>query len=297
MNDAPRAGTTWRHMVVLAGATLVLAVVVRSRFFLGNPRVRVWDAVSLQRLVTSLAALGVIEALQVLTCGVFGAWVVAYDRRRWPEKLRRAARIRRGAIAAVSAVGLVVVAFALARWRIPTVLELVLPLTGTLLGAYAAWWWSRGRRARRWLAVQAVALLIVFTAGGYWMATRAIEPRPLVPPRRPVTSAEKRSVMKKLADSEQGDAGDRKVVLTNDDVNILLNMGAALSKDGVRIVGRVGNANDGIIQLTIPLGRGEAPRFLNAETTWHGHIRQGKVVFHIRSLRIGSIEVPKFLLG
>ncbi len=298
MNDSPRARTTWRQRVVLAGATLILAIVVRSRFFLGDPRVRVWDAVSLERLVTSLAALGVIEALQFLTCGVFGAWVVAYDRRRWPEELHRAARMRRGATAAVSAVGLVVVAFALARWRIPTVLELVLPLTGTLLGAYTAWWWAGGRRARRWLGVQAVALVIAFTVGGYWIATRAIEPRPLVPPRRRVTSAEKRVVMKKLADSEQGDAGDRKVVLTNDDVNILLSMGSALSKDGARVVGRVGSANDGILQLTIPLGRSEAAsRFLNAETALHGYIRRGKVVFRIQSLRIGSIDVPKFLLG
>jgi len=173
--------------------------------------------------------------------------------------------------------------------------ELALPLLGVALGAWAGSAWSGGWPARRRFVLSLAALAVVAAVGVAWAAGQLLESKPLDFAPTPVTTAEKRRIYhllegknpKKLAEGRT-----ETLSLAPKDVNLLLAWGLSLTEADRKA--RV-EFDTGYATLSAS-ARVPGRRYLNVVSGAAVGVEQGRLDFDADALRIGRLDVPRFVL-
>jgi hypothetical protein len=177
--------------------------------------------------------------------------------------------------------------------------SLTLPLFACLFGTWIGTAWFRSRWARLLLLPKIVllVLLVVLCAGG--ILWQSLETKPMDFEAAPVTSAEKRRLVRLVRSKSPRSLGDRQthtLRLTEHDINVLLSWGLSLGSPDRK--GKVTLANNRASLSTCvgfkPGDRGT--RYLNIELDGNLEMRAESPKLDIYRCRLGSMKVPTWVL-
>ena len=259
----------------------------------------VWDMQDSRRLLAWLGGLvltGLCEFVVFIPVGLLAALAVP----RGPRPLRRlpinlVALLVAGAVA-VLATGIEVWPV----WHLGTVASLVVPLLGCLFGGWIGMAWRRGRKARLWLMPKIALLMLMILLGTGVLLWLSIEAEPLPFEAAPVTSAEKRELVRLIRSKsprslEQGRTHTLR--LTAHDVNVLLSWG--LSLGSAQRKAHVSFAPDaGSFAVSVGVSpSGGKPRYLNLRLAGNMRIERGRLRVHVDRCRLGRVTIPAWLIN
>jgi hypothetical protein len=177
--------------------------------------------------------------------------------------------------------------------------DLLPPLLGCLFGAWAGTVWRRGGQSRFWLVpkVALLTLLAVLGAGAVVRQSLAEAPLPFEAAR--VTSADKRRLVDLTCGKNPASLKEDQthtLRLTEHDVNVLLSWGLSLGPTGRKAMVRLDRDSASLLlSLPVPLGA-DRTRYLNLQTSGGATITNGTLRVHMDRCRIGSLEVPSWVL-
>lgn len=204
------------------------------------------------------------------------------------------------ALAAAS--GLTLVAYTLriigtGHWA--TIVGLIFPLFGGLLGTWAGTTWLRGWGAR-WRFLPKFALLALLVVLGLGVgASLVLERTPWSLESGGATALEKRRLVRLVRNRGSvslKEGQTHTLRLTEHDVNVLLSWG--LSLQGPRRQAMVHTDHDSIsfwMSVAVPLGQGRS-RYLNLGAAGGAAIKDGVLELRLHRCQIGSAEAPSWLL-
>jgi len=179
----------------------------------------------------------------------------------------------------------------------PGILGLLVPWTGCLLGTWAGMAWARGALARI-LFLPKLALLIALLAGcAGAVVYGAIERSPASIEMPKVTSADRRYLYDLFAGKNPLKVREGSTVtlgVTGHELNLLMAWGLAVENWAARAAVKV-EGNDGELVASLPL-RGHS-RFVNLVARGTFSVREGRIAVHPDRLRIGRVEIPRFVLA
>ena len=179
----------------------------------------------------------------------------------------------------------------------PGVLGLLVPWTGCLLGTWAGMAWTRGTLARI-LFLPKLALLIAVLAGcAGAVVYRAIESSPASIAMPKVTSADRRHLYDVFAGKNPLKVREGSTVtlsITAHELNLLMAWGLSVESWAAQAAVKF-EESTGEILTSLPF-RGRS-RFLNIVARGTFNVREGKLAVRAERLRLGRIEMPKFLLA
>ncbi len=295
-----RAGSFAFKLVVVVLSAAALAFLLHRRFFLTTTGVGIWNALDLRSLAVWLAMTALQFALEFAGFFLLGAITAVAWLRPSPDS-EDGKRLAKGTTTWITvslfAAAVSLGAVAAARQAVPATVELVLAACGTIAGTWCGWWWLGGWKSRGLLLTQFLIAGLLFVAVGYWSVERILDDQPLVPHSPKVTSAEKRRLYRLVRGSRVNDASDRRLELSQRDVNLLLNMGSELSKDGAKAAFAVNADRNATLAATVRLPlSGRERSYLNVATTLSGKIEQGVLQFQCRRLEVGRVAAPRFVL-
>ncbi len=178
-------------------------------------------------------------------------------------------------------------------------LGFVFPLLGCLLGTWTGTTWLRGWRARFCLLAKATALVLLALLGAGAFVRLLLEEKPLPFEVGPVTSAEKRRLVRllegKSPDSLQEDQ-THALRLTERDLNILLSWGFSFGPTGRKATVSLDHGSVSLLMSMATSLRAGRPRYLNLEATGGAGLEDGILRLHVDRCRTGSVQVPSWLL-
>jgi hypothetical protein len=179
----------------------------------------------------------------------------------------------------------------------PGVLALLVPWTGCLLGTWAGMAWARGTLARI-LFLPKLALLIAALAGcAKVVVYRAVESSPASIEMPKVTSADRRHLYDVFAGKNPLKIREGSTVtlsITEHELNLLMAWGVSLENWAARVAVKF-KGSTGEFLTSLPFRRGS--RFLNIVGRGTFNVREGQLVVRAERLRMGRIEIPRFLLA
>jgi hypothetical protein len=184
-------------------------------------------------------------------------------------------------------------------WSLVAAMGLTIPLLGCLFGAWMGTTWRRGRRARLWLVPKAALLLGLAALGAGVLLWLSLENGPLPFDAARVTSAEKRRLVhlirrKSPRSLEEGQT--HTLQLTPYDINLLFSWGLSLgSPERKAAVQLARDAASLSASVGVPLGRRRS-RYLNLTLAGGAGIEKGGLRLHVDRCRLGSLELPCWLL-
>jgi hypothetical protein len=280
---------------------IALAVYVMFLLYRGSGgragSVPLWNLDDLSRFpgwIGGLVLMNLLEFAYFVPLGFIAAMVVA----RKPGRGRRfLLGVLTAGVAGTLTVAICGIGTILARPQ-GTPADLVLPLLGSLLGAWAGMTWLRGWRARLWFLPK-VALLVslpVLCVGVLlWLS---LEARPLPLEAAQVTSEEKRrlvSLIRSRSPRSLEEGQTHTLNLTEHDIDVLLAWGLSIGWPGGKA--RVSLVDDSAafsMSAGIPLGKGT--RYLNLVMAGGVKIQDGVLAMNVERCTVGSVEAPHWLL-
>ncbi len=177
--------------------------------------------------------------------------------------------------------------------------ELLAPLLGCLFGAWAGTTWRQGGPARLWFIPKVALLALLAVLGAGVVVRQALAQAPLSFEAPGVTSADKRRLADLTCDKNPASLKENQshtLRLTEHDVNILLAWGLALGPKGRKAIVHLDHDSVSLLlSVLMPLGTGRV-RYLNLQTTGGARITGGTLLLHMDRCRIGSLEVPCWML-
>ena len=178
----------------------------------------------------------------------------------------------------------------------PGMLELLLPWTGCLIGAWAGMSFTRGRTARLLFVPKLALVVTLLTAAFAVVLYRTVDSSPLLLQTPVVTSAEKRRLYDLFAGKnplkiEEGTTVE--LSLSAQDINLLLAWGfSAQGTARSALVDLEGNGAQ--LQASMPiLGHS---RYLNVTAQGSFSVDAGRLALQADRLRIGHVAIPTLLL-
>ena len=182
------------------------------------------------------------------------------------------------------------------RFAAPGLLGLVMPWTGCLLGTWAGMAWARGTLARL-LFLPELALLAALLVGCGWAVYHfAVETAPASIEMPKVSSADRRHLYDLFAGKNPLKVREGATVtltITERELNLLLAWAQSVEDSARRARVKL-DGSQGEILASIPIwGR---LRYLNITARGSLGVREGSLSMQADRLRIGRVEVPKFLL-
>lgn len=185
-------------------------------------------------------------------------------------------------------------------WNAVAAAGLMIPLLGSLFGAWMGTTWRRGGRARLWLAPKAVVLAGLIALGTGVLLWLSLEENPLPFDAARVTSAQKRRLVhlirsKNPRSLEEGQTHTLR--LTDSDINVLLAWGLSLgSPERKAAVHLAREAASLSASVGVPLGNRKS-RYLNLTLAGGAGVEKGSLRLHVSRCRLGSLELPRWVLG
>ncbi|MCL5279571.1 MAG: hypothetical protein M1376_06660 [Planctomycetes bacterium] len=185
-------------------------------------------------------------------------------------------------------------------WSPVAAVGLMIPLLGCLFGVWMGTTWRRGGRARVWLVPKAALLLGLAALGAGVLLWLSLENKPLSFEAARVTSEEKRRLVhlirsKSPRSLEEGQT--HTLQLTPYDINVLLAWGLSLGsperKAAVQLAREAASLS---ASVGVPLGR-RGSRYLNLTLAGAAGIEKESLRLHVNRCRLGSLELPRWLLG
>jgi hypothetical protein len=285
----------WNWIAVLC--LLAYAALLGTAF--GEMPARLLGGASLLDLRSAAGALAVAKGLltwvglQVLRYAPLGGLAVL----ALPDREGRFGRLIRVALPA-TAIALVLAALALAAraaFSAPGPFELLLPAVGILFGVWAGLAWRRGWWSRLFFLPKLAALGVLVLLGGLGLAVSALEGEPAVPEAPPITSADRRHLVKLFdgRDPRKVPPGETRTVrLSAAELDQLVAWAAAVGlKTRTAVSLREGGVS-GRATVRVP-GTG---RWLNVTASTQVGIQKGRLSMGEPRLRIGRLTVPPILL-
>jgi hypothetical protein len=237
---------------------------------------------------------GVLELARFAPLGGLVVLCLLRREHRWPQALTAGgtALLLGGTLAAG------VKRYEIGAW--PGPIDLLLPVLGCALGAWAAFAWRLGVRRRLVLAVSGLALApLPALVALVWLAA---EGGPLPFAAEHVDSAAKRhlySLFRGKNPKEIPPGETRSLELTEHDVDLLLAWTLPLIAGEDRAKGRVEFSTSGAttveLSVRLPL-RGEGSPYLNVVAACRPELVAGRLRLHEPRLRLGRAELPPVLL-
>ncbi len=185
-------------------------------------------------------------------------------------------------------------------WSLIAAVGLTIPLLGCLCGAWMGTTWQRGGRARRWLVPKAALLVCLAALGAGVLLWLSLENKPLSFEAARVTSEEKRRLVhlirgKNPRSLQEGQT--QTLQLTQYDINVLLSWGLSLGsperKAAVQLACKAVSLS---ASAGIPLA-GRESRYLNLTLAGGAGIEKGSLRLRVERCRLGSLELPRWLLA
>jgi hypothetical protein len=177
--------------------------------------------------------------------------------------------------------------------------DLLSPLLGCLFGTWTGTLWGRGRQSRLWLVPKVTLLTFLVVLGAGAVVRQSLAPAPLPFEAARVTSADKRRLADLTHDTNPASRKENQthtLRLTEHDVNVLLSWGLSLGPTGRKAVVRLDRDSVSLL-LSLPVSLGaDRTRYLNLQTTGGATITNGTLHVHMDRCRIGSLEVPSWIL-
>ena len=242
-----------------------------------------------------VALQGFIELARFAPLGGLLALCLVRREHRWPQALAA------GGAALLLSVAL---AAAVKRYEIgawPGPFDLLLPLLGCALGAWAAFAWRLG--VRRPLVLTLSGLGLAPLAALVALGCLAAEAGPLPFAAEHVDSVAKRrlySLFRGKNPKEIPPGETRSLELTEHDVDLLLAWTLPLIAGEERAKGRVEFSTSGVatteLSVRLPI-RGARSPYLNVVAGCRPELQAGRLRLHEPRLRLGRVELPPFLLG
>ncbi|UCE46767.1 MAG: hypothetical protein JSW47_14280 [Phycisphaerales bacterium] len=226
----------------------------------------------------------------------FVATLVVPRRSRWLDHFA----ISLPALAVASMLAVLVRAIEIGQsWHLAVAVGLVLALLGCLFGTWMGTAWLRGWRARLWFLpkVALLAFLAVLCTGIILRLLVVETPLPFEAAR--VTSAEKRRLVRLIRSKSPRSLNEghtHTLRLTEHDINVLLSWGLSLGSPNQKA--KVSLARDSTslsVSAGVTLG-GRKTRYLNIVVAGGPHIHEGNLSLNVDRCRVGSVEVPLWLL-
>jgi hypothetical protein len=184
-------------------------------------------------------------------------------------------------------------------WHLVDALAAVLAAVGCTLGVPAGVAWPRGPRARQvfaWAVAAAGVAALVAAAG---LAYASVEPRALVQPLAPITSAEKRRLYQRVRQANPRHirgSGTKTLRLSGRDLDALASWAQTITgRDWPTAV--VLGAGTVRVSSSVPLPGGDARRFLNASVEARPAVAGGRLSLRLEALRVGRLDLPRPVLA
>jgi hypothetical protein len=179
----------------------------------------------------------------------------------------------------------------------PGVLGLLTPWTGCLLGTWAGMAWARGTLARI-LFLPKLALLIAVLAGcAGAVIYRAVESSPASIEMPKVTSADRRHLYDVFTGKNPLKVREGETItlgITAHELNLLIAWGLSVENWPGQAAVKI-ERGAGELLASLPI-RGRS-RFVNVAARGTFSVREGNFTVRAERLRIGRIEIPRFLLA
>ncbi len=214
-------------------------------------------------------------------------------------RLRRRSINLRGLLVATALTALACVTKVVRSWYLAAVVGLAFPLSGCLFGVWAHAIWLRGWRARlRFLRKVALLVPLVVLCIGI-AAWFSLEKTPLPFEAVPASSAEEQRLTRLIRSSSPRSLSEGQthtLRLTEHDANVLLSRGLSSRSQNRKAIVRL--RHDAIsLLMSLPVRFGEGvPRYLNLDAAGSTRIRNGVLRLRVDRCRIGSVELPHWLL-
>jgi hypothetical protein len=176
-------------------------------------------------------------------------------------------------------------------------LGLLVPWTGCLLGTWAGMAWARGTLARLLFLPELALLVALFVGCGLAVLHRAVETVPTDIEMPKISSADRRHVYDLFAGKNPLKIREGSTVtlsITEHDLNLVLAWALSVENSARRALVKL-HGGEGEILASIPFGG--RSRYLNLAAGGTLGVREGTLSMQADHLRIGRVEMPKFILA
>ena len=259
----------------------------------------VWEMQNSQRLLAWLGGLA-LASFWEFVCFIPVGFLAALAVPRSPRLLYRLPINLAAVVAAGTIAALVSVVQVWPSWHLGTVASLVPLLLGALLGAWTGTAWRRGRKARLWLLPKFAVLILIAILGAGILLWLSIEENPLPFEPAPVTSAEKRELVRRIRSKSPKSLPEGQthtLRLTAHDVNVLLAWGLSLgSSERKAYVEFAPGEASFALSLGVPPGTGK-PRYLNLQLAGDVRVNSGRLHLKMDRCRLGRLTIPSWLVN
>lgn len=288
----------WLSRVALFGYLLLLATPwLRpvGRWAVGGDVFDLRTDARVSEVARRVALQAMVELARFAPLGALLVLCLVRREHRWTRALAAGA----ATLLLSAALTIAVMRYEIGAW--PGPFDLILPLLGCTLGAWAASAWRLG--VRRPLVLTLSGLGLAPIAAVVALACLAAEAEPLPFAAEHVDSAGKRrlySLFRAKNPKEIPPGETRSLELTEHDVDLLLAWTLPLVAGEGRAKGRVDFSTSGSataeLSVRLPL-RGDASPYLNVIAGCRPELQRGRLHLHEPRLRLGRVELPPFLLG
>lgn len=270
-----------------------------------------------QQYLTSVALAGLLVTAQYFMLGglLYGVYHFYHQRKQHdPLALRRWPKVSKASVTHVEPVassaplpvvavrrwpvllfgsGLAAVLCGIRFGQLPSLIALVLPGFGLLLGVWIVSNGLRGLYPTMWLVSKLAALAIAVTGLAGIAGYLATSDAPSVLESPALTAADKSRVAHLINSRKELGHGQERLHLTQRDVNLLMAAACEQLAIDARANAQVRAGAVGVnVSLGAPLGR-----YVNLQSSFLLEIQDGDVELQLDQLTIGKLNVPSKLLG